>query len=71
MIFHIYVFMILMYHNYMRCNDFFLCGIDNEALHLQGLMNHTGSNIDGLLQEKYNSSALAMELRLSWNNPSI
>ena len=27
--------------------------------------------IDGLVQERRNSSALAMELRLSWTNPSI
>ena len=27
-------------------------------------------HIDGLVQEKHNSSALAMELRLSWTNPS-
>ena len=28
-------------------------------------------NIDGLVQERRNSSALAMELRLSCTNPSI
>ena len=28
-------------------------------------------DIDGLVQERRNSSALAMELRLSWTNPSI
>ena len=27
--------------------------------------------IDGLVQERRNSSALAMELRLSWTTPSI
>ena len=27
--------------------------------------------IDGLVQERHNSSALAMELRLSCTNPSI
>ena len=29
------------------------------------------ANIDGLVQERCNSSALAMELRLSYTNPSI
>ena len=28
-------------------------------------------NLDGLVKERRNSSALAMELRLSWTNPSI
>ena len=28
-------------------------------------------HVDGLMQERRNSSALAMELRLSWINPSI
>ena len=28
-------------------------------------------DIDGLVQERRNSSALAMELRLSYTNPSI
>ena len=30
-----------------------------------------GSHFDGLVQERRNSSALAMELRLSCTNPSI
>ena len=29
------------------------------------------SDIDGLVQERRNSSALAMELRLSYTNPSM
>ena len=32
---------------------------------------HDGNNFDGLVQERRNSSALAMELHLSCTNPSI
>ena len=37
-------------------------------LDIQMVLNH---HIDGLVQERRNSSALAMELRLSCTNPSI
>ena len=35
------------------------------------VMTHFMDNIDGLVQERRNSSALAMELRLSLAKPSI
>ena len=35
------------------------------------LVKPAGFYIDGLVQEKRNSSALAMELRLSCTNPSM
>ena len=36
-----------------------------------GLSTETSLYFDGLVQERRNSSALAMELRLSCTNPSI
>ena len=40
-------------------------------MHKKGTGDHTCLHIDGLVQERRNSSALAMELRLSSINPSI
>ena len=37
----------------------------------EGQQNAGLAHIDGLVQERRNSSALAMELRLSCNDPSI
>ena len=42
-----------------------------SVLILVSLTNHVVPNIDGLVQERCNSSALAMELRLSCTNPTI
>ena len=38
---------------------------------IQGVKSPVWVNIDGLLQERRNSSALEMELRLSCTNPTI
>ena len=45
----------------------------HDGIHesLASCMKVHGNNIDGLVQERHNSSALAMELRLSFINPSI
>ena len=37
----------------------------------KGLLHHMKWYIDGLVQERHNSSALAMELHLHCNNPAI
>ena len=42
-----------------------------ENMSSQGQMGeNTGSEFDGLVQERHNSSVLAMELRPSCTNPS-
>ena len=42
-----------------------------EPLPEPGMTQFTDENIDGLVQERRNSSAWAMELRLSCTDPSI
>ena len=46
-----------------------------ETFQLSGLIQsmdeHKKNNINGLVQERHNSSALAMELRLSCTNTTI
>ena len=43
--------------------------VEHEARFISNL--NVCNHIDGLVQERRNSSALAMELRLSCTNPSI
>ena len=44
----------------------------NDAICLQHMVSHGGvHHIDRLVQQRHNSSALAMELHLSCSNPSI
>ena len=42
-----------------------------QALYEQITQKFTDANIDRLVQERRNSNALAMELRLSYTNPSM
>ena len=53
------------------------CNDQSRRFHLKfpSIFKYYGKNcyqdVDGLVQERCNSSALAMELRLSWTNPSV
>ena len=46
-------------------------GIEPNIYDLVINLTISNANIDGLVQERRNSSALAMELRLSCINPSV
>ena len=52
--------------------DFFRLELLSKMMvDIESVFVNYDDNIYGLMQERHNSSALAMELRLSWTNPSI
>ena len=71
-----YVFLALN-HRYLDLSAVvpFLCTLQDisiwSVIYFMSHSSHNGVNIDGLVQEICNSSALAMELRLFCTNPSI
>ena len=61
-------------YNFQNCINFSIpihWGIYAALSRAGGIYAPTGGDIDVLMQERRNSSALAMELRLSCTNPSI
>ena len=46
-------------------------GEQHQQPHQYKILLHNGWHVDGLVQERRSSNALAMELRLSCTNPSL